>query len=314
MEKKKTTLANFNITFGKDEEPMLNYFDSIIYPAFNSGIYRKYYDDLYLISECQIVELEENEPALIGYFIKKTKVEVKSTYENNELVNKDDIHPSAPFSTFVILLKNHRMFLIKNQRKDSPDIRSFNTTVRSILKSYIRNANKNINKKDKKLPDAIVNIIGLPSTQGIMKRLESVEKITQFTMRLYPLNDDLPGTDLEDQLISRLEKLGANTGSTVINSPTNKTELAEVITKTEGRAEPILNVVYAGGGTGSIKNNFFTENIELPVGSDSTSIIAQEAYNHLKDRDELNVDSEKHRSTLRHNIDNIRKYLTTNKQ
>lgn len=32
--------ANFNITFGAENEPMLSYFEDIILPAFNSGYKR----------------------------------------------------------------------------------------------------------------------------------------------------------------------------------------------------------------------------------------------------------------------------------
>jgi hypothetical protein len=313
MEKKKVQLANFNITFGDDKEPMLNYFDSIIYPTFTSNLHRKYRDDdYYFINNVKVMKLN-NEYALVGFFIKSTQLEIKSKIVGNKLENTDEVHPAAPFSTFVILLKNHRMFLIKNQKKGSPDIRSFNTTVRSLLKQYIHNINNGIENTEEKLPLPIVNIVGLPSNNDIMTQLKSVKKITQFTMRLYPLNDDLPGTDLEEQLANRIKATGANTGSNVVNSPSNKKEIAKIITKTEGRAEPILNVVYEGGGTGSIRNEVFTENIELPIDGETISSIANEAYYHLKDRPELNVTSTNHQNTLQRNINKILNYLTNHK-
>ena len=37
---KRMHFANFNITFGKDEDPMLTHFEDIIFPAFCSGTYR----------------------------------------------------------------------------------------------------------------------------------------------------------------------------------------------------------------------------------------------------------------------------------
>ena len=39
--KKYAQVANFNIVFGEDEKPMLDYFDTVIYPAFTS-ILKKY--------------------------------------------------------------------------------------------------------------------------------------------------------------------------------------------------------------------------------------------------------------------------------
>ena len=40
--KNNVAIANFNVTFGKQDEPMLNYFETIIFPAFTSGIKREY--------------------------------------------------------------------------------------------------------------------------------------------------------------------------------------------------------------------------------------------------------------------------------
>ena len=38
---KEAQVANFNVVFGENEEPMLNYFDTIIYPAFMSELKRR---------------------------------------------------------------------------------------------------------------------------------------------------------------------------------------------------------------------------------------------------------------------------------
>lgn len=39
-------LANFNITFGEDEKPLLEYFDTILYPALKSELKRVYTDQV----------------------------------------------------------------------------------------------------------------------------------------------------------------------------------------------------------------------------------------------------------------------------
>lgn len=40
MEEKLLYCANFNVTFGDEELPMLEFFEEIIYPAFKSGFIR----------------------------------------------------------------------------------------------------------------------------------------------------------------------------------------------------------------------------------------------------------------------------------
>ena len=46
--KKSAQIANFNVVFGKGERPMLDFFDTIIYPAFVSGISRSSGENEYL--------------------------------------------------------------------------------------------------------------------------------------------------------------------------------------------------------------------------------------------------------------------------
>ena len=108
---KKSSVANFNLVFyGKDEEPLLAYFDSILMPALTSGITREIGDAKYFLMNVGVEETEEGEYVLRGLIIKQTVLEVKSDLdENGKLIEKDEKYPTAPFSTFVIYLKNHRI-------------------------------------------------------------------------------------------------------------------------------------------------------------------------------------------------------------
>jgi len=40
MEEKSMQFANFNITFGQNDEPMLSHFEDVLFPAFTSGYIR----------------------------------------------------------------------------------------------------------------------------------------------------------------------------------------------------------------------------------------------------------------------------------
>ena len=53
---KNLQVANFNVVFGDKEEPMLNYFDDIVYPALISGIVKKTKDGKYLIKDVEIIK------------------------------------------------------------------------------------------------------------------------------------------------------------------------------------------------------------------------------------------------------------------
>lgn len=134
MSQKKVNVANFNVVFleEKDEAPLLKYFDSIVVPAFQSGIKKDNKDAELFFMNVEVVEDSEGEYVLVGYVVKKTVLEVKSDVdEKGNLIEKDEKYPSAPYSTFAIYLKNHRMVYVLNQ-KGSPNIKSFSGLTKHV--------------------------------------------------------------------------------------------------------------------------------------------------------------------------------------
>lgn len=67
------------------------------------------------------------------------------------------------------------MILVRNESQ-SPDIRSFQATIRSLLYNYISNENQKIKEKDKKLPHALVNIVDIPLPQDIEETLKIIHQ------------------------------------------------------------------------------------------------------------------------------------------
>ena len=136
-------LANFNITFGEEEAPMLEYFEKIIFPAFTAKYKRgKEGEPRFYFTDVKIKEID-GRYALVGNYIKDTKYEVYTTIDKGKLVPNPSEIPTAPYSRFIILLENHRMVLVRNESQ-SPDIRSFQLTIKDFIKRYRRNYNKKI--------------------------------------------------------------------------------------------------------------------------------------------------------------------------
>lgn len=81
------------------------------------------------------VEIKEvdNEYVMVGNFIKETQYKVVTTVQEGVLASTPADVPTAPYSRFIVFLKNHRMVLVRNETA-SPDTRSFQSTVRDILK------------------------------------------------------------------------------------------------------------------------------------------------------------------------------------
>ena len=94
---------------------------------------------------------------------------------NNRLIEKDEHYSAAPYSAFVIYLKNHRMIFVQNQ-KGSPNIKNFSSVIKFVLGEYIRKYNKEVINKELTLPFPFISIIGIPIRKNIKEALNEVKK------------------------------------------------------------------------------------------------------------------------------------------
>ncbi len=270
---KRTSVLNFNLVYYKKEkeEPLLKYFDSIFMPAMSSGIVREKGDAKYFLMDVDIKKAEDGEYVLTGLLVKKTILEVKSDIdEQGKLVEKDERYPTAPFSMFIIYLKNHRMLFIENQ-KGSPDIRSFKATVKYIINNYVNRKNNELEKEGKEeLPIPILNITGIPIRSKIDEALKDVIKIRELTLRFYPLNGDIDYSGLLDGVATDLrKKVGCKKGEIILKSPKNINGVVDVVSQSAGTVESIFSVTYGDKRKGKIKNDEISENLEMDLSGDN---------------------------------------------
>lgn len=262
MDEKNMQFANFNITFGEQDSPMLEYFEEIIYPAFLSGYVRGNAIDgaKYSFDDIRIKEIND-ELVMVGNYIKSTEYKVITTVQDGALVSSPAEIPTAPYSRFVIFLKNHRMVLVRNE-KSSPDVRSFQKTVRDMLFAYIRKNNRDREREDK-LPEAFVNIVDIPMRDSIEEVLRNVRKVDSLKLRFFPLNNDLPPQAIAQAVLCGLQKVGSRTGNLVFNSPGSRDGVQNLIQGSGGMAEASLKVTDVSGEKRSIKQDTFSSNIKI---------------------------------------------------
>lgn len=311
METKKVTVANFNIVFADDkkEYPMLDYFDKIVMPAFTGDTLLKRGDNKFLLNNVKVKCDNRDDYVLTGNIIKKTILEIKSDLnENGELVEKDEIHTSAPYSTFVIYLNNHRMILVENQ-KGSPSIANFRSLIRHLLSNYVKCHNRN--DKDNKFPQPLVSIVGIPRKENIENILKNASKVNKLTLRFYPLNGD-GDIDLSGAfgMLAKEARnmLGANTGSITYNSPTNTKGIIKLVTQSNGTVEPIFSVTDKDNAKTTIKEDQITEtrsiNMDGECFENESNIIA-----YGRELESIKYKSEENEKIYERNQDKISKYF-----
>lgn len=117
--------ANFNITYGPTEDPMLTHFEDIIWPAFLSDFKRgkKNEHPLFYLSDIALKEIS-GDMVLVGNYIKDTQYDIRTTVQNGELVSTPSSVPTAPYSRFIIFL-NYTTISVMRIKRLKRKIKSF---------------------------------------------------------------------------------------------------------------------------------------------------------------------------------------------
>jgi hypothetical protein len=298
MEVKQMMIADLNVVFGKNEEPLLVWMDDIMLPALQSGIVREANEDTrYLFDECIIYEYG-NDLVLRGILIKDTVLDVKSEYTNEGLKKANKRFPYSPYSIFMIFLRNHRMILVKNQ-SESPDIRSFKASLWYLLRTYIRQENSRRKKEGESLlPHVVLNVSGIKTSQSVKRSLEDVEKITELTFKFYPLNAEWDYDPIFGGIDSKIRKvINARGGRMTFPSPESKQGVADVIEQTEGLVKTTMKVQYKADSEkgrykkkGTIKDNEISDVSSIEINAELDDAF-DEVYGYKNSFKSLNVES-----------------------
>ena len=303
MELKKMYLANFNVTFGSKEEPLLTWLDELVIPAMNSGYKREVSEKLsYLFQNVQVSEYN-NELVLEGIIIKDKTVDIYNQLdEKSSLIDTNQHLNTAPYSAFMIFLKNHRMVLVKRQ-SESPDLRSFSATLINSIKEYRREQNK-IRKENGEtlLPYMICGIKGIKSEANIEEALKDVKRVRKLTMKILPQNNEVGGLyGIIDGLQNEVRKRSQSKAlRVVVTSPESKKGVEDIIKSTEDLVEISMDVEYEDeelnfDGSkrkrmGKIKDSDISQTMDIQV-PDDLKENKQEIYNSCIEIDSLHVET-----------------------
>ena len=306
-------IANFNVVIGENEAPMLEYFDTLIYPAFTSDFSRKEKDVEYLFKGVKLVHDKNENFVLVGKLVKKTVLDVCSDIDpEGELIEKDEHYSSAPYSTFAIFLKNHRMVLVPNQ-KGSPTLASFRSTVCRVFSEYRKQINENVDD-EKKIPEPIVKVVGIPSVKSMREALSTVERVHELKLRFYPLNGDIDFAGLFGNMTTELRKtVGSKNGETILKSPKNVEGIAKVLEEAAGTVEPVLTVTTKEKAKVKLKENEITERYKIKLSEDNS--FEEESKEVVKETEGLNLieySNENHENIYKRNKEKIIKFVSKN--
>lgn len=303
MEKKKMYLANLNVTFGQNDEPLIKWIDDFVYPALQSNFKRKVNNKTKVMFENVKLEKIDDDYVLKGIIIKDTILDILNEYdEKNGLIEVNHHPKSAPYSAFIIFLKNHRMVLVRNQ-SGSPDLRLFGSTFSQSLKKYRQEKNKLRKERNEELlPDYIVTVKGIASRASIDEFMKKVKKIKSVSFIMKPRNNEQGGLyNLLDDLDEKIRKqAGSKCAKIIVNNPESKAAVTKMLNETDGLIETEMEVEYINEEfdeelnklkkTGKIKDNQISEVMDIKIKGELRDNFSG-ILNHCSNVPQLNVET-----------------------
>ncbi|MHD0313944.1 hypothetical protein [Fusobacterium varium] len=253
--------ANFNCVFGKEKDiPMLKEFKRIVFPAFKNG--KKEYQNSIIkklfFSEIKIFETNLGY-CLYGKIIKDIDLVIKNKLDSKgNLIDVDDKVSSAPYSEFILILKNHKMLFTPSQ-PGSPTLHDFknliNHSITNIIKiNDIREGKRRLNFK--------LDIFEIPEEIALEKKLSKFEEIEFFKFEIHPQNSRL----FDDDYISKLEEerkgLGADKIEQKIFKPSHLERIKKVVLTFKDMAYYTLKGKEKDKEWEVIKNSTYKKEIE----------------------------------------------------
>lgn len=311
---KKLSIANFNCVFGEEPNytPMLDYFENIVLEAFLLKDRWRLKKGHFFFYDIKLKETEEWGIYLTGRLIKLTTLEMKSLYneETEKLIEINKKEDVAPYSNFVLFLKNHRMIFIPNQN-GSPTLSNFKKTLKRNMNHIIK-VHNNKCELNREYPNFDLDIIEIPHKEEVKSLLKSLEKIESLTIKVAPLNNDIFGKEqLEDLKIQR-EKSESTSVKQIYNNPKNKEYLENIMIATDGMAVLNIKGKTVDGEKRNVTNGSFKKKIELDLPEHNTeeeneNLIINEA---LKES-QMTINSEDNKKTYKLLYGSLKKILVS---
>lgn len=264
-EVKKLSIANFNITYGPDNDPMLTHFQDILYPAFCNEQKVRTSKNVSYFSDVEL-KLINSEYVLTGNLIRETYYRVRTIVVDNELVPSPSSVPTAPYSRFIIYLKSHRMILIKNEGH-SPNLKSFQAVLRKVVDRYTREANRERDKTGlPQLPNAVINIVNMPLPDSIDETINEFAKIKSINLRFFPLNNDIDPGPILACVRSAMNSVDSKTGNLTFNSPKSAKGISDLFQDSiaSGVASATVTGEKSDGTKVKITDNQLGSELQIP--------------------------------------------------
>lgn len=211
---KKLEFGNYTLRFG-DQKVLLDLFEEVVMPSFHEMRYVRHLKDKgdYFFLDTKLVVLDDSPEipvlGIAGRIVKNSKLKREQIYrpEGGIIEDRSELE-TAPSSTFLLILNNHRLILCK-EVPGAPTIQNFQSTSQYCLKKchkeFVegiyeeekskREENPELDRVTKKslyaeYPAPVLRITPLSDKESLRAFVNRLEHIDRVTIKLLPTNKE----------------------------------------------------------------------------------------------------------------------------
>ncbi|WP_286720085.1 hypothetical protein [Thalassolituus sp. UBA2009] len=316
---RKLEFGNYTLKFG-EENVLLDLFEEVVMPSFHE---MKFVRTLkgkgdYFFLDTKLINLgeESNIPVLgiSGRIVKNTKLKRDQIFrKDGGLIEDKSELETAPSSTFLLILNNHRLILCK-EVQGAPSMQNFQSTSQFCLKQqyewfindeYERSKLERQNNPDltrvtkkslvEKHPYPTLRITPLSDKQSLKDFVERLEHIDRVSIRLLPTNkEEIDNDDFWSEFGRRREAMNSRSARVEFSNPKDGLDSDEVYEQANsasglGNSEVKLKGYDEYGDTINGTNEDFSLTVALQSISRDPEVAARAMYRQFKDLVSENV-------------------------
>ncbi|MBY7968212.1 hypothetical protein KW445_01035 [Vibrio fluvialis] len=310
---KKLEFGNYTLTFGTDKV-LLDLYDQVVLPSFlEMKFKRKLRVGEYFFLDTEVVKLsddgaEETVVGICGRIVKNTKLRRQQIFSDGSLVEDHDELETAPSSTFLLILNNHRLVFSKDV-PGGPTIFNFMSTSQYFLrlahkefitKSFeeakaLRVADPSLKRVTKKslleqYPEPELRITPLPDKQSLEAFIRRFENIERLSIKLLTTNKDVIDNDeFWAELDKRKDDMGSKQAKLEFRNEKDGLDAQRVLAETKaatamGNSEIKFKGYSQNGDRIDGDNNDFDLSMEveeLPKEPKNAAVVQFKSFMHL---------------------------------
>ncbi|WP_277373961.1 hypothetical protein [Pseudomonas sp. AA-38] len=309
---KRFEFGNYTLNFG-DQKVLLDLLEEIVAPSFHEMKHIRTIKNRgqYFFIDTKVVRLgEEKEGPILGIagrIVKNTKLKRDQIFRNGIVEDKSELE-TAPSSTFLLILNNHRLIFCR-EVPGAPTLQNFQSTshfcLRQEHKAYIerqfneneaaRDENPELKKISKralleKTPYPTLRITPLSDSQGLRDFVNRFSQIDKLSIKLLPTNkEEIDNDEFWADFGRRRESMNSNAARVEFSNPQEGLDRRSVYTQAQaasnlGNSEVDFKGHDVHGDTIKGNNEDFSLSIEvedIPKNPEKAAIIKYKEFQRL---------------------------------